>query len=141
MPDKRFTEVIDGEQVVRTVALSGDIIPEPAKDPAKYFTALINTASGLQQVVKTYIMGGGGSSLQPQYVDALPEEGEAGALYLVNTGVTRDGYAIFQMFIWKDDTSEWVAIGAFDVGINPTGIVYEQSFNTSTNTWTVTVSE
>lgn len=138
MPDKRFTEVIDGEQVVRTIALKGDIIPEEAKDPAKYFTALINTADGPQQVVKTYIMGGGGAA-KPEYVDSLPQEGEEGVLYMVNSGVTRDGYAIFQMFSWHE--GEWVAIGAFDVGISPTGIVYEQSFNASTNTWTVTVSQ
>ncbi|MBO7735887.1 MAG: hypothetical protein J6S67_25180 [Methanobrevibacter sp.] len=141
MPDKRFTEVVDGEQVVRTLTVTGDIIPEPAKDPAKYFTALVQTASGPQQVVKVYLVGGGGSSVKPQYVDVLPETGEEGVLYLVNTGVTRDGYAIFQMFIWKADASEWVAIGAFDVGINPTGIVYEQSFDASTNTWNVTVSQ
>ena len=138
MPDRRFTEVIDGEQVVRTVALEGDIIPEPAKDPAKYFTALINTDDGPQQVVKTYIMGGGGGG-RPQYVDTLPATGEEGILYLVNSGVTRDGYAIFQMFCWHNN--DWVSIGAFDVGIVPGGIVYEQSFDSTTNTWTVTVNQ
>lgn len=136
MPDKRFTEVIDSEQVVRTVALEGDIIPEPAKDPARYFTALINTDDGPQQVVKTYVIGGGGG--KPQYVDVLPETGEEGVLYMVNTGTTRDGYAIFQMFTWHNNG--WVAIGAFDVGINPTGILYVQSFDASTNTLNTTAS-
>ena len=137
MRDKRFTEVIDGEQVVRTVALEGDIIPEPAKDPSKYFTALVNTDDGPQQVVKTFPLGP--SAGKPEYVDTLPETGKEGVLYMVNTGVTRDGYAIFQMFAWHNN--DWIAVGAFDVGINPTGIVYEQSFDTTTNTWTVTVSQ
>lgn len=60
MPDKRFTEVIDGQQVVRTVTVTGNIIPEPAKDPSEYFTALVDTPTGPQQAVKTYSVGGGG---------------------------------------------------------------------------------
>lgn len=136
---ERFTEVIDGQQVVRTVVLTGNIIPEEAKNPAKYFTALVQTADGPQQVVKTYSLGGGAG--KPQYVESLPEVGEEGILYLVNTGETRDGYAIFQEFVWNATNSEWIAIGAFDVGIEPTGIVYEQSFDASTNTWNVKVGE
>ena len=135
---ERFTTIVDGEQVVRTVNIEGTIIPEEAKDPSRYFTALVQTSDGPQQVVKTFSLGGAG---KPQYVNSLPEIGEEGVLYLVNTGVTRDGYAIFQEFTWNSDNNDWVAIGAFDVGISPTGIVYEQSFNASTNTWTVTVNQ
>lgn len=76
---------------------------------------------------------------KPIYVATLPEEGEEGVLYLVNSGNTRDGYAIFQMFSWHNN--EWVAIGAFDVGITPTGLVYEQSFDATTGTWVVTVEQ
>lgn len=83
------------------------------------------------------IPSNGGGSAKPIYVDTLPQTGEEGVLYMVNSGVTRDGYAIFQMFSWHNN--DWVAIGAFDVGIDPTGLVYEQSFNTTTKTWTVTV--
>lgn len=79
--------------------------------------------------------GGGGGAAKPMYVDSLPATGEEGVLYMVNSGETRDGYAIFQMFSYHEN--EWVAIGAFDVGISPTGILYETSFNTSTNTLTV----
>lgn len=81
----------------------------------------------------------GGGAAKPEYVDTLPVTGEEGVLYMVNSGETRDGYAIFQMFSYHNN--QWVAIGAFDVGISPTGIVYEQSFNTSTGVWTVTVSQ
>lgn len=76
---------------------------------------------------------------KPIYVATLPEEGEEGVLYLVNSGNTRDGYAIFQMFSWHNN--EWVAIGAFDVGITPTGLVYEKSFDATTGTWVVTVEQ
>lgn len=50
---------------------------------------------------------GGG---KPEYVQSLPETGKEGILYMVNSGVTRDGYAIFQMFAWHDNA--WIAIGA-----------------------------
>lgn len=59
-PDKIFTEVIDGQEVVRTVEVTGDIVPEDKKDPKKYVTALVRTSDGLQQAVKTYSVGGGG---------------------------------------------------------------------------------
>lgn len=74
--------------------------------------------------------GNGGK--KPQFVAALPETGKEGILYLVNTGTTRDGYAIFQMFSWHNN--DWIAIGAFDVGISPTGIMYVSSFDPATNT-------
>lgn len=74
---------------------------------------------------------------KPVYVDTLPQTGEEGVLYMVNSGETREGYAIFQMFSWHNN--DWVAIGAFDVGINPTGLVYEEYFDTTTKTWTVRV--
>ena len=135
MPDKRFTEVIDGQQVVRTVSVSGDIVPEPAKDPAKYFTALLQTDSGLQQVVKTYVMGGGGAGDVVLVVPTLPETGEEGKIYLVPTGLTRDNYPIYQEFCWYNE--EWVALGAFDMSIDPHGIVYEESFNATTGVWVV----
>ena len=84
------------------------------------------------------IAGVGSGAAKPIYAPTLPATGEEGVLYMVPSGVTREGYSIFQMFTWYNN--EWVAIGAYDVGIVPTGIVYEESFNTSTNTWTVTVS-
>lgn len=105
------------------------------------FTTSITESSSSYQWVRIDVQPNSGSSVRPQYVDTLPEEGEEGTLYLVNTGVTRDGYAIFQMFVWKADASEYVAIGAYDVGIDPNGIVYEQSFNTGTNTMNVTVGQ
>ena len=79
------------------------------------------------------------STRKPQYVPALPQTGEEGVLYLVNTGTTRDGYAIFQEFSWHNN--EWIAIGAYDVGISPTGIVYEQSWDATNAIETITVSQ
>ena len=67
--------------------------------------------------------GIGGGSARPEYVSELPETGEEGVLYMVPSGVTRDGYSIFQMFSWHND--EWVAVGAFDVGIDADNIVYK----------------
>lgn len=91
---------------------------------------------------RKYVLGsasaGSGSSAKPKYVPELPETGEEGVLYLVPTNVTRDGYQIFQEFTWYNNA--WKAIGAYDVGIDPTGIVYEKSFNASTNTMTVRVN-
>jgi hypothetical protein len=81
--------------------------------------------------------GAGGGSAKPKYVPELPETGEEGVLYLVPTEFTRDGYQIFQEFTWYNN--EWKAIGAYDVGIDATNVVYQQSFDASTGTWTVKV--
>ena len=153
MPDKRFTEVIDGEQVVRTFSQNGDIIPEPAKDPSKYFTALIQTPQGPQMVVKTFLMGiaDGGSAGLIKIVATLPEVGVSGFLYgVLRPELDRDGYGIIEFFVWYEN--DWWATGAYSIDIDPNGIVYEdnipyataakvggikQSFDGTTNTWTV----
>lgn len=123
----------DGQLAVAISEVSGDLL---ATGGATDKTVLVQTDNGPQLAVKTFLLGA--TPARPQYVDSLPAEGEEGILYMVNTGTTRDGYAIFQMFSWHE--GEYVAIGAFDVGINPTGLVYEQSFNASTGVWTVTVA-
>jgi len=127
------TLVQDGQRVVATIAQTGEMIESNGVLDAN---CIVQTENGPQKCVKTFPLGAGGG--KPEYVDTLPETGQEGVLYMVNSGVTRDGYAIFQMFAWHNN--DWVAIGAFDVGIDPTGIVYEKSFDTTTNTWTVTVS-
>ena len=80
--------------------------------------------------------GLGGGSAKPKYVAQLPDVGEDGVLYLVPTGQTRDGYQIYQEFVYENGA--WRAIGAYDVGINPEGLLFEDSFNASTNTLTLT---
>lgn len=153
MPDKRFTEVIDGEQVVRTLTVGGDIIPEEAKDPAKYFTALVNTESGVQQVIKTYLIGiaEGATSDLIRIVAELPEVGIGGILYgVLMPEMSRDDYGIIQFFVWY--SGEWWATGAYSIDIDPNGLVYEdnipyataskvggikQSFDVTTGVWTV----
>lgn len=82
---------------------------------------------------------GGGASFE--FVPSLPVTGKKGTLYLVNTGKTRDGYAIFQEFAWDADNSNWVAVGAFDMSIVPTGLVYERVFDATTASWTVGVNQ
>lgn len=157
MPDKRFTEVVDGEQVVRTLAQAGSIIPEPDKDPAKYFTALVDTPNGPQQVVKTYLMGmaDGIASDFIKIVAELPVVGDSGVLYgVLMPEMTRDDYGIIQFFVWYQN--DWYAAGAYSIDIDPEGIVYEdnipyatatkvggikQSFDAATGTWTVTTEE
>lgn len=137
MPNQNTVEtLVDGQLAVAATLINGQIISGRGDQTVE---ALVHTDEGNQLAIKATLVGPGGAA-RPEYVDTLPETGEEGVLYMVNTGVTRDGYAIFQMFVWKADDNEWVAVGAFDVGINPTGIVYEQSFNASTGTWTVTVS-
>lgn len=156
MSDERFTEVIDGEQVVRTVSTAGPIIEEPDKDPSKYFTALVNTPSGPQMCVKTFLMGmaeGVGTDFI-QIVASLPETGVSGVLYgIIMSEMTRDDYGIIQFFVWNGD---WYAVAAYSIDIDPNGIVYEnaipygtatrvggikQSFDGSTNTWNVVTED
>lgn len=61
MPSEEyFTVVKNGQLAVATVAQNGEIIPEEGKDPAKYTTALVQTADGPQLCQKTYSVGGGG---------------------------------------------------------------------------------
>lgn len=157
MSQDRFTKVIDGEQVVKTFAQGGPIIPEDAKDPSKYFTALVDTAAGPQLCVKTYLMGMAddiGSTLI-QIVAELPETGVGGVLYgTIMPEMTRDNYGIIQFFVWYND--DWYAVGAYSIDIDPNGIVYEdaipygtstrvggikQSFDGSTNTWSVVTED
>lgn len=136
MPNPNTVEtLVDGQLAVAATLINGQIISGRGDQTVE---ALVHTDEGNQLAIKATLVGPGGAA-KPIYVDTLPETGEEGVLYMVNSGVTRDGYAIFQMFSWHEGA--WVAVGAFDVGINPTGIVYEQSFNTTTNTWTVTVSQ
>lgn len=72
--EKYFTKLQDGELVVKTLAQSGEIIPEEAKDPSKYFTALVQTEDGPQLAVKTFSVAGGGSSITVD--DALSSSSE-----------------------------------------------------------------
>ena len=126
------TLIKDGQKVVATLEQSGEMIESNGVLDAN---CIIQTANGPQKAIKTYPLGAG-SSAKPEYVSELPEEGEEGVLYLVPSGETRQGYAIFQMFSWHE--GEWIAIGAYDVGISPDGILYEENFNSSTNTLDVT---
>lgn len=133
MANNQSVEVLDGDQLaVATLPINGTIIGGGGKTDK---TALVQTSDGEQLAVKTILLGSGGSA-KPEYVTELPETGEEGVLYLVPSGETRQGYAIFQMFSWHE--GEWVAIGAYDVGISPDGILYEENFNSSTNTLDVT---
>ena len=127
--------IVEGQRANAVVLQNGDMIYSGGTTDTK---CIVNVNGTPQLAHKVALVGPGGAA-KPEYVDVLPDEGEEGVLYMVNSGVTRDGYAIFQMFSWHE--GEWVAIGAFDVGINPTGIVYEQSFDAATNTWNVTVSQ
>lgn len=154
---ERFTEVIDGNQVVRTVSQSGDIIPEEAKDPTRYFTALVQTPEGPQMCVKTYLMGiaEGSSADLIKIVASLPETGTSGFLYgVLRPELDRDGYGIIEFFVWYEN--DWWATGAYSIDIDPNGIVYEdaipygtatrvggikQSFDGSTNTWNVVTED
>ena len=56
--EKYFTEIKNGKLAVRTVAQTGDIIDDRPAD--KYWTALVQTANGPVECVKTYSVGGGG---------------------------------------------------------------------------------
>lgn len=152
-PDKVFTEVVDGQQVVKMFLQGGPVISEPAKDPAKYVTALVDTASGPNQVVKTYLMGiaDGATSDLIRIVAELPEVGVSGVLYgVLMPEMTRDNYGIIQFFVYYEN--DWYATGAYSIDIDPNGLVYEdaipygtstrvggikQSFDSSTATWTV----
>ena len=134
MADNLNVQVLQDDQLaIATVPVEGDILSGTS---ATDVTALVQTNDGVQLAVKTFNLGGGGGSAKPVYVDSLPETGEEGVLYMVNSGETRDGYAIFQMFSYHEN--EWVAIGAFDVGIDQNGLLFEHSFDSATNTLTVT---
>ena len=86
--------IVNGEAAVATSEQSGQIIASGGELDA---TCIVQTSRGKQMAVKTYSLGGGGAA-KPEYVAQLPTVGEEGVLYMVNSGVTRDGYAIFQMF-------------------------------------------
>lgn len=134
MPSAEEQVIVEGQRAVAVSVRNGDMIYSGGSTDIQ---CIINDNGTAQRALKVALVGPGGAA-KPEYVAALPEEGEEGVLYMVDSGETRDGYAIFQMFSWHEN--EWVAIGAFDVGIDPTGILYEQSFDPSTNTLTVTAS-
>lgn len=126
--------IVEGQRAIAVSVRNGDMIYSGG---ATDIQCILNDNGTAQRALKVALVGPGGAA-KPEYVAVLPEEGEEGVLYMVDSGETRDGYAIFQMFSWHE--GDWVAIGAFDVGIKPTGILYEKSFDASTNTLTVTAS-
>lgn len=128
--------IVNGQKSIATVAQGGTIVEDNGVLDAN---CIVQTANGKQKAIKTYLVGVSGNAGIIKFSSSLPETGEEGFIYGVMTDVTRQGYAIIQLFVWANN--EWCAIGAFDVDINPTGIVYEQSFNASTGTWTVTVNQ
>ena len=88
-----FTTLVDGQLSVRTVAQTGDIIPEENKPADKYTTALVQTSDGPQLCVKTYdLNGGGGGGTVDQTYDATSTNAQSGTAvaeavqpYLKNT--------------------------------------------------------
>lgn len=101
------------------------------------FTTSIEVAASSYQWVRIDVQPGGGSV---KFVPELPAEGEEQYIYgVIRDEFTRDDYAIVQLFMWHND--QWEAASAYDIDLKPGGLVYESSFNTSTNTWTVTVNQ
>lgn len=121
--------VVDGQKSVAVVNMNGVIVKDGGAVDA---TCVIETAQGRQKVVKTYLMGGGGSSNPYKFVDTLPVTGEEGYIYGVYTNKTRDGYAIIQMFVWNNNA--WAAFGAFDVDIDADNIFYKTGFQFNSGT-------
>ena len=60
--EKYITKLQDGELAVKTIAQTGDIIPEEGKDPSRYTTALVQTENGVQLCQKVIDLSGGGGS-------------------------------------------------------------------------------
>jgi len=114
MPNSNTVEtLVDGQLAIATIVQSGTIISGRGDETT---IALVQTDSGNQLAVKTFSINGGGGDAKPVYVDSLPATGEEGVLYMVNSGTTREGYAIFQMFSWHE--GEWVAISALDAELD-----------------------
>lgn len=118
---------------------SGFTFPADPQDGDEYtFTTTITETSSSYQWVRIDVQPGGA---EMEWVAVLPAVGKPNTMYLVPSGNTRDGYAVFQQFVWNATSQEWVAMGAFDTTIVQQGLVYEQSFDTTTNTWTVRVNQ
>lgn len=117
-PKDIFTEIVDGELVVRALEVSGDIVPEDKKDPKRYVTALINTSNGLQQALKVYIVGGGGGgSVDESKIivksDTIPTASAANAGYIyIYTGATNATYTHGYIYENKlvDAVYQWVRL-------------------------------
>lgn len=100
------------------------------------FTSTITTSSSSYQWVRIDVQPAGARVI---FVPSLPAQGEPQFLYgVVRDELTRDNYGIVQLFMWYNNT--WRAAGAYDVDINPHGIMYVQSFDASTNTLNTTAS-
>lgn len=131
--------ILGGQRAIAVQNQTGSYIYDGG---ATDIQCVINSNGKAQRAIKAVLIGKDGQPIPSDLVSivaTLPETGEEGKLYLVQTEITREGYVIYQEFVW--DNNAWRAIGAFDVSINPTGLVYEQSFNASTGTWIVTVSQ
>ena len=130
------TQVLqDGQLAIRTVVQNGAIVSGTSSTD---ITALVQTNEGKQLALKTVLVNGGAAM---EWVNELPATGQPNTMYLVPSGNTREGYAVFQQFVWNATDQEWAAMGAFDTTIVQQGLVYQESFNTSTNTWTVRVNQ
>ena len=111
-----FTTLVDGQLSVRTVAQTGDIIPEENKPADKYTTALVQTSDGPQLCVKTYdLNGGGGGGTVDQTYDATSTNAQSGTAvaeavqpYLKNTATKDTSLTIGTV---DYDTVQTVVIG------------------------------
>jgi len=65
MIDNEVTTVQDGKLAMRTVAITGDRLPEKALDKLKYVTTYVETTGGTELAVKVVPLnnGGGGGSI------------------------------------------------------------------------------
>lgn len=137
MSENNTTVLHEGQLAVSTVVQSGEMIKPGGENDT---ISLINTPRGKQLCVNAYIIGISGDAGLIKVVNTLPEVGESGCFYgVLMQEVDREGRGIIQFFIWYNNA--WKASGAYSININPTGIVYEQSWDATNAIETITVSQ
>lgn len=131
MPTADEQVIVEGQRALSVAVVDGDFIYDGGTTDVQ---CIVNDNGTARRAMKVALVGPGGGAKQ-EFVLALPETGESGVLYYVNTGRTREGYTIWQEFIWYNNA--WAASGAFDSSIDPEHLLYENNFNASTNTLTL----
>lgn len=128
--------IVEGQRTIATSVVSGTVLSSGGTTDTQ---CIVATNNGPQRAWKTFIVGMDAGASLFKFGNSLPETGENGFLYGVYMpDKTRDGYAIIQFFVWDND--DWAAVGAFDVDLDPNGLVYEDSFDSATGSWVVTVN-
>lgn len=127
--EKYFTQLVDGDLAIRTLAQEGTIISEDKKDPKRYVTALVQTENGKQLCIKTVEVDGGSGGQNVKKPKVVED--------LTSTSITLDKAKA--NYIYKYGTLTSLTVSDNDISDEET-IIYFRSGNSITTSFPNTLN-